>query len=75
MIRTISIFILITTGLLAKNYFIEVADEGGDEGETETAEEAGGEQGLDFSFLQNFEMVQDGQLNKLFSSSSLLLLL
>ena len=53
--RTISIFILITTGLLAKNYLIELADEGGD------AEEAGGEQGLDFSFLQNFEMVQDGQ--------------
>ena len=38
-----------------------MADEGGDEGETETAEEAGGEQGLDYSFIQNFEMVQDGQ--------------
>ena len=60
MLRTISIFILIT-GLVAKNYLIEVADEGGDEGETETAEEAGGEQGLDYSFLPNFEMVQDGQ--------------
>ena len=59
--RTISIFILITTGLLAKNYLIELADEGGDEGETERAGEAGGERGLDFSFLQNFEMVQDGQ--------------
>ena len=58
--RTISIFILIT-GLLAKNYLIEVADEGGDEGETEIAGEAGGEQGLDYSLLQNFEMVQDGQ--------------
>ena len=60
MIRIISIFILIT-GLLAKNYLIKVADQGGDEGETETAEEAGGEQGLDYSFLPNFEMVQDGQ--------------
>ena len=60
MIRTISIFILIT-GLVAKNYLIEVADEGGDEGETETAGESGGERGLDFSLLQNFEMVQDGQ--------------
>ena len=60
MIRTISIFILVT-GLLAKHYLIEVGDEGGDEGETEIAGEAGGERGLDFSLLQNFEMVQDGQ--------------
>ena len=59
--RTISIFILITTGLLAKNYLIELADEGGHEGETGTTEEAGGEQGFDYSFLHNFEMVQDGQ--------------
>ena len=44
MIRTISIFILIT-GLVAKNYLIEVADEGGDEGETEIAGEAGESQG------------------------------
>ena len=60
MIRTITIFIFIT-GLVAKNYLIEVADEGRDEGETEIAGEAGGERGLDFSFLPNFEMVQDGQ--------------
>ena len=55
MIRTISIFILITTGLLAKKYLLEVADEGGDEGKTKK------ERGSDFSFQQNFEMVQDGQ--------------
>ena len=55
MIRTIIIFILITTGLLAKNYLIELADEGGDEGKTKI------DRGSDFSFQQNFEMVQDGQ--------------
>ena len=59
MIRTTIIFILIT-GLLAKNYLIEVADEGGDEGETEVAKEERGEEGSDFSLQKNFEMEQDG---------------
>ena len=60
MIRTTIIFILIT-GLLAKNYLIEVADEGGDEEETEVAKEEGGEEGSDFSLQRNLEMKQDGQ--------------
>ena len=60
MIRTIIIFILIT-GLLAKNYLIEVAHKGGDEGHPDVAEEEGGEAGLDYSFLKNFEMKIDGQ--------------
>ena len=60
MIRTTIIFILIT-GLLAKNYLIEVAEEGGDEEETEVAKEEGGEEGSDFSLQKNFEMEQDGQ--------------
>ena len=56
--RTISIFMLITA-LLAKNYLIEVADEGAKE-----AEERGDEEGSDYSdysLNKNFKMVLDGQ--------------
>ena len=60
--RTTIIFILLT-GLLAKNYLIEVADEGGDQGGAEVAEEEGGdEDGSDFSLNRNLNMVLDGQL-------------
>ena len=52
MIRTNIIFFLIT-GLLAKNYLIEVEDKG--------REEERGEEGEDFSVPQNFQMEQDGQ--------------
>ena len=58
MIRTTIIFILIT-GLLAKNYLIEVAEEDGEE--TEVSNEEGGEEGSDFSLQKNFRMEQDGQ--------------
>ena len=63
--RTITIFILLT-GLLAKKYLIEVADEegdqGGDQGGAEVAEEEGGdEDGSDFSLHRNLNMVLDGQ--------------
>ena len=60
--RTITIFILLT-GLLAKKYLIEVADEEGDQGGVEVAEEEGGDEGgSDFSLNRNLKMVLDGQL-------------
>ena len=64
--RTITIFILLT-GLLAKKYLIEVADEGGDQtgdqAGAEVAEEEGGDEGgSDFSLNRNLKMVLDGQL-------------
>ena len=67
MIKTTIIFILIT-GLLAKNYLIEVADEGGDEEETEVSKEEGGEEGSDFSLQKNFRMEQDGQFYQINNS-------
>ena len=63
--RTITIFILLT-GLLAKNYLIEVADEGGDQGGDEVADEGG----LDYSLNRNLKMVLDGQFQWLLMSSS-----
>ena len=60
--RTISIFILITS-LLAKNYLIEVAEEGGDKGGAEVAEKEGDEGGSDYSLNKNFKMVLDGQFS------------
>ena len=58
--RIITIFILLT-GLLAKNYLIEVADEGEDQRGAEVADDGGDEGGLDYSSNRNLKMVLDGQ--------------
>ena len=58
--RTFTIFILLT-GLLAKNYLIEVADEGEDQRGAEVADDGGDEGGLDYSLNRNLKMVLDGQ--------------
>ena len=54
MLRT-NIILFLVTGLLAKNYSIEVDDKG--------REEEGGEEGEDFSVPQNIQMEQDGQFS------------
>ena len=56
MLRTVTITILLT-GLLAKNYLIEVADE---EDHERAEEEEGDRVGSDFSVNQNFKMELDG---------------
>ena len=70
MTRTIIIFLLIT-GLLAKNYLIDAADEGGHEGGEEGGDEEGGEGGpevadgkgseggSDFSYNEKLRMAMD----------------
>ena len=70
MTRTIIIFLLIT-GLLAKNYLIDVVDEGGHEGGEEGGDEEGGEGGpevsdgkgseggSDFSYNEKLRMAMD----------------
>ena len=67
MTRTAIIFLLIT-GLLAKKYLIEVANEGRDKGEDDEGGKEGGEGedgegsegGSDFSFNNKLRMVVDG---------------
>ena len=58
MTRTVVIFLLITPGLLARNYLIEVANKGGGEG-VEGADGEGREGGSDYSFKKNLRMVMD----------------
>ena len=71
MTRTAIIFLLIT-GLLAKKYLIEVANEGRDKGDDDEGGKEGGERGAegedgegseggsDFSFNNKLRMVVDG---------------
>ena len=66
MTRTVVIFLLITPGLLARNYLIEVANkgvgegvEGQDEGGDEGADGEGREGGSDYSLNKKLRMVMD----------------
>ena len=66
MTRTVLIFLLITPGLLARNYLIEVANkrgdegvEGQDEGGDEGADGEGREGGSDYSLNKKLRMVMD----------------
>ena len=73
MTRTVVIFLLITPGLLARNYLIEVANKGGDEGVEgqdegvegqdeggdEGADGEGREGGSDYSLNKKLRMVMD----------------
>ena len=66
MTRTVLIFLLITPGLLARNYLIEVANkrgdegvEGQDEGGDEGADGEGREGGSDYSLNNKLRMVMD----------------
>ena len=66
MTRTVVIFLLITPGLLARNYLIEVTNkqggegvEGQDEGGDEEADGEGREGGSDYSLNKKLRMVMD----------------
>ena len=66
MTRTVVIFLLITPGLLARNYLIEVTNkqggegvEGQDEGGDEGADGEGREGGSDYSLNNKLRMVMD----------------